>query len=202
MAATQIEYEKIPTTVTNMNDASKEMGQNIKEAYDIVRDMQNHTWHGTRYRDFTVFFNGFIEEPFLRIMTYLVVTIPEWMRDWDMKIANFENRAPRSIPVEKVILVEPIVNQDKPGLFIDPVRVETGKEDVIKCLENVVSILPRYIASVNDLNWEGPTASAFNDTMIESKAKLEETIKEIQTTFNKEVQATLEDRTTLESGNI
>jgi len=50
MTGTRIKYEQVPTAVNNMNEISRQMGADIKAAYDKVRSMQNTTWYGKRYK--------------------------------------------------------------------------------------------------------------------------------------------------------
>ena len=200
MAATRINDELIPTAVNNMNTISKGMEAKMKSSCDKVRNMQN-VWHGQRYNDFCTYYNKFIDA-YRPIQTYTIVTVPEWMKNWDKKIAVFENRAPRGVTVETITVIEPIVPQARTGIHIDPAGVEGYRTEIINDLNAMVSACPDYERCVDILGWEGPTADNFKTTMATNRAKMEEQLKEIETVFNREIQGTLEDRARLESGGV
>ena len=197
-SGTTIKYEQIPTAVNNMNDISRKMGEDIKAAYDKVRQMQSTTWYGKRYNDFTTYFNSYIDDPFVKILNYLVTEIPEFLKTWHINVSNFESVSPMNVSVEITPTIEPISPASTTGMFIEPNGVEQDKTEVLNRLNAVVDAIPNYINCVDILEWSGPTANEFNTIMQTSKTNLENTVESIKTTFSNEIQNAIDDRNALE----
>jgi len=198
-SGTTIKYEQIPTAVNNMNDISRKMGEDIKAAYDKVRQMQSTTWYGKRYNDFTTYFNSYIDDPFVKILNYLVTEIPEFLKTWHINVSNFESVSPMNVSVETVPTIEPVSPAATTGMFIDSDGVTEDETEVINRLDAVVATIQDYINCVDILDWRGPTANQFDTTMKASKTNLANTIESIKATFRKELENARADRIALES---
>lgn len=195
-----VDYEKLPKDAKQMREEANALNNEMKTAYDSIKDMHN-SWYGKRYNELVKAFNNMI--PQLNELLELVVKeIPSTLET----IANNYSQADRgenatSVDTTGAKKIEDLSIIDDVGMKFITETVEGVQKQVETNFKKALDEMDKIESIFKGVTWESEAADAFKQKFEELKSSITQSFNDIQTQFTKSMNQTKEDIQSAETAN-
>ncbi len=193
-------YEEMPTYVGQMRSYAQDLNREVKDAYASIQNMRS-SWYGKRYNALVKEFNK-ITAQMNELLKVVVGDIPYALETVANNYAKFDvvSNVVSAVNTEPDRITE-IPESNEQGVGITISDVSEVKTSVSSNFKNVVSLMNTIQSSYNQIQWEAKSADAFNEKFNALKENVIKSFEDIEESFSKLMQQTLDDINATESAN-
>ncbi len=197
-----VDYKKLPGYASEMRTAGTRLNKSMADAYTAIGDLQK-SWYGVRYDALVKECNKIV--PDINAMLKLVVnTIPTTLQTVAKNYASVDTSstaAPKPQDAKEIVNAKP---SGKDTLKFMQANVQTSKTTIFnnfKAASNEMDSIESIFNSKIKNAWKSDAANAYARKFKQLKSNISTSIKNIQQSFDKLVEQTINDMGKTEKNN-
>lgn len=197
---TNVDYEAIPSQANQMRTYGQELNSELTNAYTSIQNMHN-SWYGKRYNALVKEFNELVPE-INELLELIVGEIPFALET----IANNYSQADRGSKVTSAAKTAPkkvssLAMPNDVGMKFITSEVTDVKSKVSTNFKNAKSKMDTIESAYAKIKWQSEASEAFRTKFLKLKKNIVEAFNNIESSFSKLMQQTLDDIQSTENAN-
>lgn len=197
-----VDYKKLPGYANEMRSTGRKLNQAMTKAYTEIGNLQR-SWYGVRYDALVKECNKII--PDINSMLDLVVdTIPYTLQTVAKNYAGVDQSSTAAPSNQKATKITNVKESGKDTLKFMEGNVQTAKTTIFnqfKTASNEMDAIENIFNSKIKNAWKSDAATSYASKFKQLKSSISTSIKNIQQSFDKLVQQTIQDMGQTEKAN-
>ena len=197
-----VDYKKLPSYANEMRTTGKALNNSMTKAYTEIGNLSNN-WYGVRYDALVTECNKIVPN-INEMLDFVVATIPYTLQTIASNYAKVDGGSTAAPTNQKATKITNVKKSGKDTMKFVESSVNSSKSTIFNSFKDAISKMDSIESTFNSKikgAWKSDAANAYAKKFSQLKSEITTSIGNIQKSFDKLVEQTIQDMSKTENAN-